>query len=113
MYHRDNQSIVTHDVILEFHGCTHIFNESFAALLGFCADSARAIVYLADVQLFSHFLTDVGAKRAKQGLPEDVLFRALVRFAIDFHIARPFGDALALRLRRRRHRLLVSIDHST
>ena len=49
VYHSDNQCIVTHDVILEFHGSTYIFYESFAALLGFGADSTRAIVYLTDV----------------------------------------------------------------
>ena len=92
MYDRDYQAVVTHDVILELFGAAYALDEELAGLFGLLADPARAVVYLADVQLPPHLLTNVCAEGAKQRLPKDVLLRALVGLPVKFHGAGPLSD---------------------
>ena len=63
--HCNNQAIVAHNVILERFWPANTLYEAFAGLFRLIADSARAIVNLADVQLLSHLLPDIGAKSTK------------------------------------------------
>ena len=64
VYDRDNETVVTHNVILKLIGPAYALDEALAGLFGLYTDSARSVVYLTDVQLLPHFLTDVGAEGA-------------------------------------------------
>ena len=91
--HCDYQAIVAHNVILERFRPANALNEAFAGLFSLIADSAGAIVNLADVQLLSHLLSDISAKCTKEGLPEDVFLGALVWFPVDLHRSGPIAHA--------------------